>query len=353
MRRSTLILALLLTTTVGVLVIATRAASPAPELLKLEGDLSPVHDPVIIKEKDTWYVFSTGGNIRRSKDLHHWTLAGKVFDKVPAWATAEIPGTRGGYWAPDISLYKGVYRLYYAVSTFGKNDSAIGLATNKTLDPDSPDYKWMDNGMVFRSYKDDDFNAIDPNLAVDGDGGQWLDFGSFWGVIKMRKIDPETGKLAANDTTLYSLASRPHGADPANPTGPPIKDSIEAPFIVRRGSYYYLFVSFDFCCRGVNSTYNVVVGRSPKITGPYIDKAGKPMTEGGGSRLTNSTSLWRGPGHEAILLQTDSPDLMLFHAYDGVSGKPFLQISTIEWKGDWPQTASLPGAPIATGGSND
>jgi arabinan endo-1,5-alpha-L-arabinosidase len=327
----------------------TRAASSPPELLKLEGDISSVHDPVIIKEKDTWYVFCTGGTIRRSKDLHHWTLVGKVFDKLPEWATTEIPGTRGGYWAPDISVYKGVYRLYYAVSTFGKNDSAIGLVTNKTLDPGSPDYKWVDQGMVFRSHKEDDFNAIDANLAVDKDGGQWLDFGSFWGGIKMRRIDPETGKLSPTDSTLYSLASRLHDAYPSTLNGPPTKDSIEAPFIVRHDAYYYLFVSFDFCCRGVNSTYNVVVGRSPNITGPYEDAAGKPMTAGGGTRLTNGTSLWRGPGHEAVLLQKDGPDLMLFHAYDGTTGKPFLQISTIAWENGWPEVAALPGDPISTG----
>jgi len=322
------------------------AASNPPELLKLDGDISPVHDPVIIKEKDTWYLFSTGGAMRRSKDLHHWTLVGKVFEKLPDWATTEIPGVRGGYWAPDISFYKGVYRLYYAVSTFGKNDSAIGLATNKVLDPESPDYKWVDQGIVFRSHRGDDFNAIDPNLATDGNGGQWLDFGSFWGGIKMRRIDPETGKLATSDTTLYSLASRPHDPYPATLNGPPTKAAIEAPFIVRHDNYYYLFVSFDYCCRGPNSTYYVVIGRSATITGPYLDMHGKPMMEGGGTRLTTGTSLWRGPGHEGILLQPGGPDLMVFHAYDGTTGKPSLQISTINWDGGWPRVASLPGEPL-------
>lgn len=325
---------------------AQADVSSSPEILKLDGDISPVHDPVIIKEKGTWYVFCTGGTIRRSKDLHHWTLVGKVFGKLPEWATTEIPGTRGGYWAPDISVYKNVYRLYYAVSTFGKNDSAIGLATNKTLDPDSPDYKWVDQGMVFRSHKEDDFNAIDPNLAVDKDGGQWLDFGSFWGGIKMRRIDPETGKLSSMDSTLYSLASRPRDPSSSTLNGTPAKNSTEAPFIIRRGRYYYLFVSFDFCCRGVSSTYNVVVGRSSNITGSYEDMRGRRMMTGGGTRLTNGTSLWRGPGHEAVLLRPGGPDLMLFHAYDGTSGRPFLQISTIKWRDDWPQVAALPGAPL-------
>jgi arabinan endo-1,5-alpha-L-arabinosidase len=306
---------------------------PSPELLKLDGDITPVHDPVIIKEGDTYYVFSTGGAIRRSKDLRHWTLSGRVFEKLPEWTTNEIPGARGGYWAPDISYYKGLYRLYYAVSTFGKNDSAIGLATNQTLDPSSPNYKWVDQGMVFRSYHDDDFNAIDPNLATDEQGGQWLNFGSFWGGIKMRRIDPETGRLSSQDTKLYSLASRS-----TNP------NTIEAPFIIRHDSYYYLFVSFDFCCRGVKSTYNVVVGRSRDITGPYADAAGKSMMEGGGTRLIEGTARWRGPGHEAVLLDPGGPDLMVFHAYDGTTGKPHLQISTMVWDEGWPKVAALPEA---------
>ena len=215
---------------------STALTADAPELLNLTGDISPVHDPVIIKEKDTWYVFSTGGAIRRSKDLHRWTLAGKVFDKLPAWAIAEVPGVRDGYWAPDVSFYKGEYRLYYAVSTFGKNDSAIGLATNKTLDSDSPDYEWVDKGMVLRSHRGDNFNAIDPNLAVDEKGGQWLDFGSFWGGIKMPRIDPESGKVSTSDTTLYSVASRRLEPSPTTLRRPPTTNAIEAPFIVHHGA---------------------------------------------------------------------------------------------------------------------
>src|SRR3982751_962128 len=228
---------------VFLLAVMGMAGLSAPELLKLDGDITPVHDPVIIKERDTYYVFCTGGTIRSSKDLRHWTLSGRVFDKdrLPDWTRQEIPGSKGGYWAPDISFYKGTYRLYYAISTFGKNDSAIGLATNKTLDPDSPNYKWVDEGLVFRSHHDDDFNAIDPNLVTDKEGRQWLNFGSFWGGIKMRRIDPVTGKLSSEDKNLYSLASRPHAPHEK-------VDPIEAPFIVQHGSFYYLFASFDFCC---------------------------------------------------------------------------------------------------------
>jgi arabinan endo-1,5-alpha-L-arabinosidase len=150
----------------------------------------------------------------------------------------------------------------------------------------------------------------------------------------MRRLDPETGKLSEKDTTLYSLSSRPRT--------PPIDGSVEAPFLVRHGGYFYLFVSFDRCCRGAKSTYNVVVGRSKKVTGPYLDKTGKPMTEGGGSLVIEATTPdWRGPGHEAVL-QEKGGDYLVFHAYNGKTGRPFLQVSTIAWEDGWPKVATLP-----------
>src|SRR5262249_17972189 len=163
------------------------------------------------------------------------------------WVAGEVPKARNA-WAPDISFYNGKYHLYYSLSSFGVNDSAIALATNKTLDPSSSDYHWVDEGMVVDSHSaQDDFNAIDPNLAVEDADHVWLCWGSFWGGIKMRRIDPMTGKLAAEDATLYSLAARPR----ANPRQtPPVEGAIEAPFLFHRGDYCYLFVSFDFCCRG-------------------------------------------------------------------------------------------------------
>ncbi len=330
----------LLLYTLAILIVA----GASPQDLKLEGNTSPVHDPAIIKAAGVYYVFSTGGDIRSSRDLLHWTLAGHVFDKLPDWVYREIPNVKGGYWAPDISFEDGEYRLYYAVSTFGKNESAIGLVVNKTLDPGSLDNKWADRGMVLRSHRSDDFNAIDPNLVVDKQGHEWLDFGSFWGGIKMRRIDAATGKLSREDTSLYSLATRPHEPYGASLEGPPTTDAIEAPFIIYKKGWYFLFASFDFCCRGAKSTYYVVVGRSRSVTGPYVDREGKAMMEGGGTRLTSGTSLWRGPGHEGLLLQKNGPDLMVFHAYSATTGKPFMQISTIDWSNDWPRVAALPGS---------
>ncbi len=313
----------------------------ALQLLALHGDVEGVHDPAIIREGGTYYVFCTGGRpgggvipIRTSSDMTTWKLAGYVFEKLPDWAAKEIPKARGA-WAPDISFYNGRYQLYYAVSTFGSRNSAIGLATNATLDPGSPNYRWVDEGMVLRSYQDkDDWNAIDPNLFIENKHSVWLDWGSFWGGIKMRRLDPETGKPAENDTTVYSLSSRPRT--------PPIGGSVEAPFLIRHGGWFYLFVSFDRCCRGVNSTYNVVVGRSKKVTGPYVDKSGKPMTEGGGSVvIAAQTANWHGAGHEAVL-QEKRADYLVFHTYDGKTGRPFLQIETMEWVDGWPRVAPLP-----------
>lgn len=316
-----------------------------PELLQLSGE-TRVHDPVIMKEGDTYYVFATGGRrgrgyvpIHASKDLRHWSVIGHVFEELPEWAPKEIPGTRG-IWAPDISFFNGRYHLYYSVSTFGKNSSAIGLAANETLDPNSTKYKWVDQGMVVRSTEgEDDWNAIDGNIIAAEDGKVWLNWGSFWSGIKMRRIDPATGKLSSEDTTLYSLASRPRGG--AHQT-PPVIGAIEAPFIIRHDGWYYLFVSFDFCCRGAKSTYNVRVGRSREVTGPYADKDGAAMMEGGGTLVVEATEgAWRGAGHQAVLQESET-DYLVFHAYDAATGRSHLHISTMAWEEGWPRVASLP-----------
>jgi hypothetical protein len=164
--------------------------------------------------------------IRCSTNLLDWKRCGSAFDSLPQWATNEITRARGA-WAPDISFFNGKFHLYYALSSFGVNESAIGLAVNDTLDQSSPRYQWVDQGLVVRSRPGaDDFNAIDPNLVIEDARNVWLCWGSFWGGIKMRRIDPRTGKLSATDTNLYSLASRPRLH--AHQT-PPVEDAIEAP----------------------------------------------------------------------------------------------------------------------------
>lgn len=307
-------------------------AAPVPTLnSQLSGDLT-VHDPVIIREGDTYYVFSTVGKyigIRTSKDLKTWTNAGAVFAEIPAWAKEAIPGTEG-IWAPDISYVNGEYRLYYSVSTFGSNRSAIGLATSPALGAKA---KWKDQGLVVMSTKEDDFNAIDPNFVIDAQGRQWLSLGSFWTGIKLFPLDARTGKVAAG-AEPYSIARRPA------PAGGPAP--IEAPFIIPHGGWYYLLASYDYCCKGVNSTYYTVVGRSKKVTGPYLGKDGSDMMQGGGSIFLRADlqeqQRFRGPGHAGAFTDKDGTTYVVYHAYDKQDkGAPKLRIAPVRWDADgWP-----------------
>ncbi|QYE32995.1 arabinan endo-1,5-alpha-L-arabinosidase (plasmid) [Polymorphobacter sp. PAMC 29334] len=313
--------------------IACAAFAAEPEML---GNVTPVHDPAIIKAGDTYYVFSTGQAadatgvipIRSSKDLVNWTLSGKVFDAIPSWATEQIRGVKG-LWAPDISQIGATYRLYYSASTFGSNRSAIGLATATTLDPTAPGYGWKDQGIVVSSDRKDDYNAIDPALFVDTDGSQWMVFGSFWTGIKLVRIDPATGKASTTDPAVHALARR----------GRP--DAIEAPYLVHRGDYYYLFASFDFCCKGAASTYYTAVGRSKAVTGPYVDYVGKPMLDGFAQIVLHGdldkTKRWKGPGGGTVLHDGDKW-YIVHHAYDAQNkGIPTLQVTPIGWTADgWP-----------------
>ena len=327
------------------------ATAQAPEALPLSGDVALTHDPSIAKDGKTFYIFATGKApdggqfpVRCSEDMHAWRLCGHVFDDIPAWVKERSPGTKE-LWAPDISHEHGEYRLYYAYSLFGVNTSGIGLAVNKTLDRNSPDYRWVDKGLVVDSRASDDFNAIDPNYVEDEHGDAWLSFGSFWTGIKMRKLDAKTGMLSTGDTKLYSLASRakpnptpPQKFDPEHPVLPPDWTAVEAPFVIRHGAFYYLFVSWDLCCRGTRSTYRTMVGRANAVTGPYLDESGKPLAQGGGTQLLGANSRWLGPGGASVL-EESGKDLLVFHAYDAGSGKPALQISPIGWQAGWPVVA--------------
>jgi arabinan endo-1,5-alpha-L-arabinosidase len=183
----------------------------------------------------------------------------------------------------------------------------------------------MDQGKVISSNIADDWNAIDPDVVLDEQDQPWLSFGSFWGGIKLRKLDASTGKLSSQDQTLYSLARRP------------TPGAIEAPNIIRRNGYYYLFVSFDFCCRGKDSTYNVRVGRARRLTGPYVDRSGKPMMDGGGTLVVAGAGRWAGPGHCSVLQGKDR-DWLVYHAYDTEwRGVSTLRIAALRWDPEgWP-----------------
>ncbi len=317
----------------GVLALAPAARGgdvPAAGL-PVHGDTWPVHDPCIIHAEGLYHLFSTSqmhegkGLIhwRTSPDLIAWTFKGAVMPAFPDWVTQAVPGTRGA-WAPDISYENGRYRLYYAASTFGKNGSVIGLTTTPTLDTARPDFGWRDDGLVIASQPGDDYNAIDPNLVVDASGGQWLVLGSFWSGLKMTALDPATGK-PKDAKRLLSVARRPDRPD-----------AVEGAFLVRRGGDYYLFASYDFCCRGANSSYYTVVGRSKSVTGPFVDRDGKSLLEGGGTVVLKADDRWKGPGHCAVLQDTDA-DYIVYHAYDADNGgRPTLRINRLDWRDGWP-----------------
>ncbi|KRC79175.1 arabinan endo-1,5-alpha-L-arabinosidase [Sphingomonas sp. Root241] len=310
----------------------TRPPEPPSINARMAGDIAPVHDPAIIRQGDTFYLFTTSQerdgkgliHIRTSKDLANWARAPSIFTELPAWVKDAVPGARG-IWAPDVSFSHGEYRVYYSVSTFGKNRSAIGLVTSPSLE--NP--RWTDKGLVFRSGQKDDFNAIDPNVFDDAEGRQWMAFGSFWSGLKLIRLDPATGLRSAEDDKVHAIARR---------GGP---GAIEAPFVIRRGKFHYLFASFDFCCRGAASTYYTVVGRSKDPEGPYLDREGKKMMDGGGLLVLHAdldpSKRFAGPGHIAILREPER-DYIVYHAYDTQArGVPTLRIQPLDWTDDgWP-----------------
>jgi arabinan endo-1,5-alpha-L-arabinosidase len=310
------------------------------------GQTSPIHDPaLIIDSEGTWYVYSTGllnrengGTIQIWSSHDHgttWAYSGTVWDKIPAWidehfSDGELPGN---LWAPEITEHDGTYYLYYSASRFGGNNSLTALATNTTLDPTDPEYKWVDQGLVVSSPASGldpanpgkTFNAIDAGIIEDADGTPYMAIGSFWYGIFLVPIEWPTGKPVADwQSKTVNIADR---FMPGNP--------IEAPYITQHDGYYYLFVSFDFCCRGADSTYKVAVGRSRSVKGPYLDKDGRDMFGGGGSVVLDSHGAITGPGGQSVF-----GDYMAFHYYDGSNQDipyfPTLGVQKIDWVDGWP-----------------
>ncbi|MFB6320739.1 family 43 glycosylhydrolase [Saccharicrinis sp. FJH54] len=306
----------------------------------------PVHDPVMMKQGDTYYVFSTGWGIsvQSSKDLKSWEREKRVFEQAPEWTKEAVEGFRGHMWAPDIAYFNGQYYLFYSVSAFGKNTSCIGLATNKTLDPDDPEFEWVDQGKIIQSYPGKtNWNAIDPNFIVDKDGTPYLTFGSFWDGIKLVKLAWD-GKSVDDDLDqIPTIASRKH--KPGEPNPPAIDDNpkdaggnaIEAPFVFKKGKYYYLFASIDYCCKGPRSTYKIIVGRSKDLAGPYKDKDGYELKYGGGTIVLKGDDNWYGIGHNAVY-SADGKDYLICHGYDANDkGKSKLIVTELTWdKKKWP-----------------
>ncbi|MEO7214218.1 family 43 glycosylhydrolase [Mucilaginibacter sp.] len=312
---------------------------------QLKTDIS-VHDPVIIKQDSVYYIFCTGMGISNwsSTDKVHWKREKQIFAAAPQWVLDFLPAFNNHIWAPDISYYKGTYYLFYSVSAFGKNTSAIGLATNTTLHPNNPAYKWVDHGQIIRSIPNQtNWNAIDPNLITDDKGTPYLAFGSFWDGLKLVKLNKDRMSVAEDLAAIPTIATRkkaPSAENPPSVDGNPVDaggNAIEAPFIFKHDKYYYLFASIDYCCKGPKSTYKMIIGRAKNIKGPFLDKDGIAMNKGGGSILLEGDKDWYGVGHNGIG-EFDGADYIVFHGYDAAAkGVSKLRLTKLNWVDGWPE----------------
>lgn len=309
-------------------------------IVNLSSQVSPIHDPSMIKEKSQYYNYSSSdlGSFYTSPDMQNWTLAGTVFDEIPSWLLNEIPAANH-IGAPDISYYKGQYLLFYQSHIPDTCNAATGLAINQSLDPKSPKYRWVDHGLVLRSKpfieglnifcggSSSVYNAIDAQFFEDRDGTPWLSFGSTIGGIKLVELNSETLKPNANPE-FFTLAQRYLlQEDPI----------IEAPYIMYRDGYYYLFLSFNHCCRGDKTKYQVRVGRSEEVTGPYFDKEGWPLYFGGGSLIIERDGKYVGLGHNNIFSE-NGVDWLVHHAKNSLQDYlPVLNIRKLNWDREkWP-----------------
>ncbi|GAA2361158.1 arabinan endo-1,5-alpha-L-arabinosidase [Catellatospora methionotrophica] len=280
------------------------------------------HDPAVVRGPNGTYLLAATGNnlpLKTSADRTAWRDAGVVWPGGAPWTTA-YTGGGANLWAPDISYRDGRYLLYYSASSFGSQRSAIFLATS----PTGASGSWTHQGLIIESSGAVNYNAIDPNLLVDAAGQWWLTFGSFWTGLKAIRLDPATGKRSTTDTAVRALAQRQTASG-----------AVEAPFVYRHGGYYYLFMSFDLCCRGASSTYRVMVGRATTPTGPYTDRNGTALTSGGGTQILAGHGSIHGPGHQAVLFD-NGQDVLFYHYYTD-SGAARLGINLLGWdSAGWP-----------------
>jgi arabinan endo-1,5-alpha-L-arabinosidase len=298
-------------------------ATPAQSLPITNGD--NVHDPSMILSGSTYYVFNSGLWTRTSGNLSSWQSIAQVLFPNPSWIANNVTGVTD-LWAPDISFFNGAYHLYYAASTFNSNRSCIGHATRAAMNTGT----WAEDGapvICSNVSTTVNWNAIDPNVILDESGNPWLVFGSGWSGIQIVRL---TANGAVDTTsTVTTIATRTAGV-------------LEGAAMVRRCGYYYLFTSWDLCCLGANSTYNIRVGRSTSMTGGFVDKAGVALTQGGGTLLLGAGGGWVGPGGESVLFNGNRAYLV-YHAYAATDGHFALHVSDLYWDSDgWPVTSATP-----------
>ena len=357
----------LMTTLLALAACSSLIAQPrARQRTTFTTDTLMVHDPVMAFEDGKYYLLSTGMGISwaTSADRKTWTVHPTHFmGEVPQWTRDLVPGFREHVWAPDIIRWHGRWWLMYSCSTFGKNTSAIGLLSSKSLARP----EWKDEGCVVASNSPkaldatrDDWNAIDPNIVIDRNDQPWLTYGSFWDGIQLVRLDSTMHVMQGFKPTTIARRYGTPMPDIKNPTsdfaGP---NAIEAPFIYQRDGWYYLFVSWDYCCRGSQSTYRVVCGRSRNVTGPYLDREGKPMLDGGGTLvIEGDKTLFEAAGHCAVyeieergerreereeatggkLEERGKATLFICHGYSvPMKGQSILVQRILEWENGWPK----------------
>jgi arabinan endo-1,5-alpha-L-arabinosidase len=285
-----------------------------------------LHDPsTVVMDGGRYYTYATGGGlpISVSDDGWTWRRLGSVMSTLPGGRPGPETIARGGNntWAPDVMRVGDKFFLYYsAPGTQPK--AAIGLLVGRTLDPESPEYRWEDKGPVVWSDGIEDSNAIDPGIFLDPkDGSLWLTYGSYFGYIRLVELDPRTG-----------LRLHPRRA-PVN-----VAINSEASIIIYRDGWYYLLVTHGSCCAGANSTYNIRMGRAKKVTGPYLDNMGVDMLEGGGKLFAGSRSRRIGPGHFGLLDLGDGVQKFSLHYEADLDrgGISVLDIEPLLWRDGWP-----------------
>ena len=318
-----------LTFVVALALATTATAQRKMRTTDFTSDTLMVHDPVMAYCHDTYHVFSTGRGIQHatSKDMKTWTLhVEPTLSLIPKWAHDSVPGFRDHVWAPDIIKYRDRWWIAYSCSTFGKNTSAIGLMSTRDLTPGAI---WNDEGpLVCSRERRDNWNAIDANFVIDDNDRPWLVFGSFWDGIQIVPLD--STMHISNPKEQKTIARRYPGKK---------ENPVEAPFIFKHGGYYYLFVSWDYCCRGAQSNYRVAVGRSRSVEGPYLDREGKDMAQGGGTLfLEGDKKEWEAAGHCAAYT-FDGQDVFVCHGYSAKqNGAALLIQRPISWTADgWPE----------------
>ena len=271
------------------------------------------HDPSIYKEGNTWWIFetsTTGLGVKYSPDGHAWTQGISLYPKGLSW-WGQYNGNTTTAWAPDIHDWKGKAIVYYAVSTFGSQKSAIGLSVATSIAKGD----WVDKGAILTSKSGDNFNAIDPNFFVDSSGQPWLTFGSWQTGIYTTRVDPT---YLTPTGSWYHLAADSSG--------------IENSFVMTNGGYYYLFVSKGTCCAAANSSYHISYGRSTSMTGPYLDKNGVNMVNGGGTTLDAGGGRFIAPGGESV-----SNGALVRHELDSQNNyNPILFINDLYFVNGWP-----------------